>query len=101
MFVALGTSDVMTSSPIRPNEWSRPRVYCLRKDLSLDATNTYMLTFGHGQDDLLEAFEKQWEGPILFKSKKAVNSVPGHGEYPRNTLIVFELPMHTELENTE
>ena len=98
MFVALSVGSVMTQIQKDPSRWNNPYTCVVRKDLALDPANTYMLVFGFSQYGDLKAFEEQWKGPILFKSKRAVNKQPGHGTYPRNTLVVFELPQEGLLE---
>lgn len=58
---------------------------CLKKN------DTYTAIFSEGQDKHLNILLKEKSVNIIYKSEKAVNKTPGHGTFPRNTLVVFEL----------
>lgn len=57
----------------------------------LSKKNTYVLIFGPGSADLEEFLCNSDKVKILHKGKKSVNSTPGHGSNPRNTLVIFEM----------
>lgn len=52
--------------------------------------DTYILIFSIGQDRYLEEVIKNPKYKILYKGIKARNKRPGHGDYGRNTIVIFE-----------
>lgn len=52
--------------------------------------DTYILIFSVGQDRDLEKVIKNPKYKILYKGIKARNKRPGHGDYGRNTIVIFE-----------
>jgi hypothetical protein len=58
---------------------------------SLSKDHTYVIISGLNNDQQLKVLEKSKKINILFKGPMAVNTQYGHGDYPRNTIVVFEL----------
>lgn len=71
--------------------WGKPNTYSVEISKSLKKEDTHVVIFGPSQAEEQKCFEKQFKGKILYKGKKAVNSSPGHGINPRNTIFIFEL----------
>jgi len=61
------------------------------KTINLNPDNTYLAVAGPGQENFERLLESSPEIKIIFKSRKAVNRTPNHGDEPRNTLYIFEV----------
>lgn len=56
----------------------------------LSANHTYISIFGPTQNRALTVFLSDSCIKIIYQAKRAVNRREGHGNDPRNTLIVWE-----------
>ncbi len=82
--VSLSTYDIVKS------RWNYKECnYYLEVKQDWKAEHTYMVVFGPNQEDRQKAFEKEFKGRILHKSKRACNINYRNG--PRNTLFIFEV----------
>ena len=61
----------------------------------LSSENTYISIFGPQNIRHLEVFLSDSRIKIIYEAKKAVNRREGHGDLPRNTLVVWELAGET------
>lgn len=73
-----------------PGNWRSKIVYQLQDD-KLKKEHTYVLVFGLSNEEQLKVLKESDKVKILYESPKAVNKVTGHGDRPRNTLVIFEL----------
>jgi hypothetical protein len=53
--------------------------------------HTYLMIYSFIQQDALNRLLKDTNIKVVVKPPLAVNKVPGHGQAPRNQLIVFEI----------
>lgn len=92
MLKGLVVNEVMSPYPERLPIKSGESIkfdYKIREDLKLDPKDTYMLIFSPNTFNALECFKEQFNGKILFESKKAINTM--HPTGARNTLVIFEV----------
>lgn len=78
--------NIKWGNPWGPIEHRTPTTYHVQ-DVG-KKNDTFILIFNHSQKELLKALEKSDLYKIIYKSKPAVNKVPGHGMEPRNTVVV-------------
>ena len=89
-FVALRTWDVLD---IKYGRDYKPYFAGFTQRNYLNTKDTYLFIFGQGQENIMDVFLRDaanYNIRILHVSKKAINTMSGHGTYPRNTLVVFE-----------
>ena len=67
----------------------------------LSEENTYISVFGPNNYMALESFLNDSRIKSIYQAKKAVNRREGHGEYPRNTLFVWEYSPGEALKNEQ
>jgi hypothetical protein len=84
----VGVAHVVTSNW---NGWSGPVEHSFNSRI---APGTYMVVFGAGQGLQLKIFQKAAEKKnsritVHYEAPQAINRKPGHGQTPRNTLILF------------
>jgi hypothetical protein len=84
MFIALKTLDIhnRTGSIATKLKSSYPKDY---------HEHTYFMILSVSQRIMLELLLADPEIKVVAQPPLAVNKVPGHGETPRNQLIVFEI----------
>ena len=87
-FITIRVSDLVIGGHF---DWytKRERPVTIRPFKEGD-NNTYISIFGESQDSQLAQFKEHFKGNILFESVKAVNGKAHHGQFPRNTIVVYE-----------
>lgn len=90
MLVTSSVGEFIPGRYEKPGVWTSKVIYELKVD-KLKKENTYVLIFGIHNVQQLKALEECKEIKILYKGPPAVNKVSGHGQHPRNTLVIFEL----------
>ncbi len=86
MLEALSTAQVLRQH-YKEGLWPEVETLLVR---NFNPSDTYMMVFSLGQENLLEEFKKLTKDTvkIIFEGKKAYNTT--HPGRPRNTLIIFE-----------
>lgn len=88
--VSIGVNEFSSSNYI----WGTGHVTHLVLD-KLSPDNTYIAIFGPHQLTVLDLMLKDSRIKIIYQAQRAVNRRPGHGTYPRNTLVVWEFSPDT------
>ncbi len=81
--VTVGVNDLIPSEYWYSFSWKPRHIY--------DKNNTYISIFGPAQEEQFNVFKKDPYYKIIYEAPKAVNRREGHGENPRNTLVVWEV----------
>ena len=71
--------------------WSTGKLTFVSEVSTLSKWDTYILVAGPHQRNIPIHMQGDKEIKILYTSPKAINKTSGHGDYPRNTVVVFEL----------